>query len=142
MKNKKQQNKITSYNIFIKDSFNVIYNRPSLGFLPDYIKNVIINYRNQKAYLIVIELAKIWNIFNNQNIVFKYKNLTSKYNYFTNSLYENMIIDKKNILNKINLCLNFKLSIIYILCFYKFLANCLGNTKINTNILPTQSFNT
>lgn len=52
--------KITSYNVFIKDSFNIIYDRPSLCFLPSYIKNIIINYKNKKACLVVIELAKIW----------------------------------------------------------------------------------
>lgn len=27
----RNQNKITSYNLFIKDSFNIIYNRPCLN---------------------------------------------------------------------------------------------------------------
>lgn len=39
--NKNQQNKITCYNIFIKDSFNVIYNRHSSNFLPKHIKDDI-----------------------------------------------------------------------------------------------------
>lgn len=137
MDNRKQQNKITSYNVFIKDSFNIIYNRPCLNFLPNYIKNIIVNYKNKKAYLIVIELAKIWKNFNNKDIILKYKGLISKYEYFTNHMYENIIINKTNILNKIYLCINFKVSIIYLLFFYKFLIICLSNTKLITNISPT-----
>lgn len=80
---RKVKYKITSYNVFIKDSFNIIYNRHSLGFLPKYIKNIIINYKNKKACLVIIELAKIWKNFDNIDIVLKYKNLISKYKYFT-----------------------------------------------------------
>jgi hypothetical protein len=135
--NKKQQNKITSYNIFIKDSFNIIYNRPSLGLLPKYIKTNIINLKNKKLCLIIVELAKIWKNFNNQDIILKYKNLISGYKYFTNNMYENIIINRINILNKFYLCLNFNLSIIYLFCFYKFLEICLNNSKTIRSIYPT-----
>jgi hypothetical protein len=135
--NNKRQNKITSYNVFIKDSFNIIYNRPCLNYLPSCIKNNIINYKNKKAYLIIIELAKIWKNFNNKNIVLKYKGLISKYEYFTNHMYENIIIRKTNILNNFYLYMNLKVSIIYLLFFYKFLINCLSNTNLITNVFPT-----
>lgn len=133
----RNQNKITSYNLFIKDSFNIIYNRPCLNFLPNYIKNIIINYKNQKACLTVIELAKIWKNFNNKDIILKYKKLTSKYEYFTNHMYENIIINKTNILNNFYLFINFKISVIYILSFYKFLIFCLNDINLITNISPT-----
>lgn len=133
--NRKQQNKITCYNIFIKDSFNIIYNRASLNFLPKHIKDDIIKYKNKNACLVVIELAKIWNNFNNKKVILKYKILISKYKYFTNNMYENIIINKIDIFY---LCLNINLSIIYILCFYKFLNYCLGTNIISIkNISPT-----
>lgn len=133
--------KITSYNVFIKDSFNIIYNRPSLGLLPNHIKDIIINYKNKKACIVVIELAKIWKKNDNINIVLKYKNLISKYKYFTNDIYINIIINKISILNKIYLFLNCILSIIYIICFYNFLKYCLcNNRKIIINITPTPTF--
>lgn len=134
--------KITSYNVFIKDSFNIIYNRPSLGFLPKYIKDIIINYKNKKACLVIIELAKIWMKIDNINIVLKYKNLISKYKYFTNDIYNNIIINQIFILDKIYLFLNCILSIIYILCFYNFLEYCLcKNKEIIINIAPTPTLN-
>lgn len=138
LKMRKVKYKITSYNVFIKDCFNIIYNRPSLGFLPTYIKNIIINYKNKKACLVIIELAKIWKNFDNVDIVLKYKNLISKYKYFTNDIYKNIIINKINILSRIYLFLNCILSIIYILCFYNFLKYCLYNEyKIIISITPT-----
>lgn len=133
--NRKQQNKITCYNIFIKDSFNIIYNRPSLNFLPKHIKNDIIKYKNKKACLIVVELAKIWNNLNNKKIVIKYKNLISKYKYFTNNVYENIIISKIDIFY---FCLNINLSIMYIICFYNFLIYCLSKNVLSPT--PTLKF--
>lgn len=133
--------KITSYNVFIKDSFNIIYDRPSLGFLFSYIKNIIINYKNKKACLVVTELAKIWKKNDNINIVLRYKNLISNYNYFTNDIYKNIVINKIYILNNFYLFLNCILSIMYIICFYNFIEYCLCNKKIIINITPTQTFN-
>lgn len=125
--------KITCYNIFIKDSFNIIYNRPSLDFIPKSIKNIIVKYRNKNACYVVVKLAKIWSNNDNKNIVLKYKSLAIKYKYFTNNIYKDIIINKIKILNKVYLFSNSILSIMYILCFYKFITFCLKDT----NILPT-----
>lgn len=132
--------RLHSYNIFIKDSFNTIYNRPNLGFLPEKIKNIVIKYKKKKADIVIVGLAKIWKDLNNQIIISKYKSLTSKYIYFTNDIYKN-IVKKNDIFKKFfELYINIICSIIYILCFYNFLIICLiMNEKRKLYIIPTST---
>lgn len=94
----KENKKITSYNIFIKDSFNIIYNRESLNILPDYLKKDIYRYKNKKANIVIVELAKIWMDKGNYIIKYKYKMLDNKNIFLTNQIY-NSIILYNNMLN-------------------------------------------
>ena len=94
----KENKKITSYNIFIKDSFNIIYNRESLNILPDYLKKDIYRYKNKKANIVIVELAKIWMDKGNYIIKHKYKMLDNKNIFLTNKIY-NSIILYNNMLN-------------------------------------------
>jgi hypothetical protein len=90
--------KITTYNVFIKDSFNIIYNRKSLNILPEYIKKDIYKYKNIKANIVIVVLAKIWMDENNYYIKHKYKMLDNINILFTNNLY-NSIILYNNVIN-------------------------------------------
>ena len=94
----KENKKITSYNIFIKDSFNIIYNRESLNILPDYLKKDIYRYKNKKANIVIVELAKIWMDKGNYIIKHKYKMLDNKNIFLTNKIY-NSIILYNNVIN-------------------------------------------
>lgn len=94
----KGNRKITSYNVFIKDSFNIIYNRKSLNILPDHIKKDIIKYKNKKANIVIIELAKIWMDDDNCIIKHKYKKFDNNNIFLTNNIY-NSIILYNNVIN-------------------------------------------
>jgi hypothetical protein len=89
---KKQRKKLTAYNIFIKDSFNTIYNRKCLNILPIYIENNISKYRNKKACIVIIELAKLWINPQNNEIVYKYKLYSNQISFFTNNTYNSIVL--------------------------------------------------
>lgn len=108
---KNNNKKLTAYNIFIKDSFNIIYNRPCLNILPINIKNNISKYKNKKACIVVVELAKLWIDPKNYTIIYKYKLFNNQISFFTNNtynyitLYNNIVVmdinyDFEGILNK------------------------------------------
>lgn len=88
----KGNRKITSYNVFIKDSFNIMYNRESLNILPDYIKKDIIKYKNKKANIVIIKLAKIWMDDDNRIIKHKYKKFDNNNIFLTNNIYNSIIL--------------------------------------------------
>lgn len=94
----KENKKITAYNVFIKDSFNIIYDRKSLNILPEYIKKDIYKYKNKKANIVIVVLAKIWMDSNNSSIKYKYKMFDNKNIVFTNNIY-NSIILYNNVIN-------------------------------------------
>ena len=122
---------ITAYNTFIKDAFNIIYNRPCLNILPKDVKNVICKYKNIRANIVIIELAKIWKRNTSKTIVFRYKTLIQKIGLFTNQIYNNIAIyntiyEKNN--KNVYLFLSFNLifPFVYILSFLMFLIICLS----------------
>lgn len=90
--NKKLRKKLTAYNIFIKDSFNTIYNRKCLKILPVYIGNNISKYKNKKACIVIIELAKLWIDPKNNEIVYKYKLYSNQISFFTNNTYDSIVL--------------------------------------------------
>jgi hypothetical protein len=104
--------KLTAYNIFIKDSFNAIYSRKCLNILPIYIKSNISIYKNKKACIVIIELAKLWIDPKNSEIVYKYKLYNNQISFFTNNTYNSIALyisnkkkDRKykNLINKIKI---------------------------------------
>ena len=90
--NKKLRKKLTAYNIFIKDSFNTIYNRKCLKILPTYIENNISKYKNKKACIVIIKLAKLWTDPKNNEIVYKYKLYSNQISFFTNNTYDSIVL--------------------------------------------------
>lgn len=97
--------KLTSYNIFIKDSFNTIYNRKCLKILPIYIENTISKYKNKKACIVIIELAKLWVDPKYSEIIYKYKLYNNQILFFTNDTYNSIVLyifkeEKEKILKK------------------------------------------
>ena len=104
---------ITAYNTFIKDAFNVIYNRPCLNILPNNVKNVI------------------WKRSASKTIIFKYKYLVQKVGVFTNQIYNNIVIyrtvNNKNNYNILtDVLFNLTFPIMYILLFFIYLIMCLS----------------
>lgn len=106
--NKKLRKKLTAYNIFIKDSFNTIYNRKCLKILPIYIENNISKYKNKRACIVIIELAKLWIDPKNNEIVYKYKLYSNQISFFTNNTYDSIVLyilkeEKENKIKKTNI---------------------------------------
>lgn len=66
--------------------------------MPDYLKKDIYRYKNKKANIVIVELAKIWMGKGNYIIKHKYKMLDNKNIFLTNQIY-NSIILYNNMLN-------------------------------------------
>lgn len=106
--NIKLRKKLTAYNIFIKDSFNTIYNRKCLKILPIYIENNISKYKNKRACIVIIELAKLWIDPKNNEIIYKYKLYSNQISFFTNNTYDSIVLyilkeEKENKIKKTNI---------------------------------------
>lgn len=85
----KDEKKMNSYTLYIKDVTNIIKESPNLKYLPNNIINRIKNCKDKKRNEQFKEFGDIWNELPN-DIKIKYKNLCQNKD-FTNIKYNEMI---------------------------------------------------
>lgn len=88
---KKKDNKLNHYNIFMMDVYNIENNKTHLNILSNDIKNQIILQKEDNDN-ILIRCSKIWNSDVNEKIKNEYKKLT-KDRIFTKCDYEKLLLN-------------------------------------------------